>query len=524
VTTPPAPGLVYEIANVKADPAHAVYSRLRTYTSPNVLDAPGVVQLQLPGVEDLQAWDFPDPMQEGTGDFPPKLEDEAVRARLITWLRIKRAPDTTAPSTTTSSSSSSVTPQAAQSGASLSARITWVGVNASSVYQAVPVFNEIVGTVPGPLNATGVPGEPDQVYFLAHGNVLPGSIRVFLQDVSQLNTSTVEQWRLLPLEDLLTARPTDKVFALDPEAGQLRFGDGLRGARPQTGWRIVASYEYGGGVQGNVGIGAIKTSRDASLQGTFKISNPLPTSGGSAAQTPAQGEQTVPLVIRHKDRLVTAADFHDLALETPGAGVGRVEVLPLFLPGSPDREDAAGVVTLMVVPQTDPVDPLWPVPDRAFLRRVCNYLEPRRLVTTEVHVEAPIYKPVYISVGISVRAGFFPDLVRKNVTSALQVYLSSLPPGGPFGGGWPLSRRLLKKDLEAVATRVPGVDYVESMELGVESPVDIDEYVLSGLQLPRVAGITVGEGPAEPLSSVFGTKPPPPPDSVVPIPVGPAKC
>ena len=103
---------------------------------------------------------------------------EAVRARLITWLRIKRAPDTTQTST---SSTTGPAPQTAQASASLSARITWVGVNASRVYQAVPVFNEIVGTVPGPLNTTGVPGEPDQVYFLAHGNVLPGSVALFLQ-------------------------------------------------------------------------------------------------------------------------------------------------------------------------------------------------------------------------------------------------------------------------------------------------------------------------------------------------------
>jgi predicted phage baseplate assembly protein len=286
----------------------------------------------------------------------------------------------------------------------------------------------------------------------------------------------------------------------------------------------VASYAYGGGVQGNVGIGAIKTSRDATLQGSFKIGNPLPTSGGAAAQTTAQGERTVPLVIRHKDRLVTAADFHDIALETPGAGVGRVEVLPLFLPGTPDREDASGVVSVLVIPQTDAVDPLWPVPDRAFLRRVCNHLEPRRLVTTEVHVEGPQYRSVYLSIGIAARAGFFPDIVRKSVTSTLQVYLSALPPGGPYGGGWPLGRRLLKKDLEAVATRVAGVDFVESMELGVESPVDIESFALTGLQLPRVAGISVGEGPAEPLASLFGTNPAPPSDNVIPIPVGPEKC
>ena len=131
------------------------------------------------------------------------------------------------------------------------------------------------------------------------------------------------------------------------------------------------------------------------------------------------------------------------------------------------------MVTVMVVPRFDAARPLWPMPDRLFLRTVCDYLDPRRLVTTEMYVRGPIYRAVYLTVGVQVQAGHFPDVVRQTVRARLYEYLSSLPPGGPDGEGWPLGKRLLPKDLEAVATRVPGVEFVASIQMGVESSEDV---------------------------------------------------
>jgi predicted phage baseplate assembly protein len=392
----------------------------------------------------------------------------------------------------------------------LSARLTWVGINATRVTQAVSMFNELLGQGNG---------EPDQMVTLASTPVLPASIRL----VIEADNGTGRLWRLT--DDLLAASATDEVFTLDPESGQIRFGDGLHGARPPAGRRILASYEYGGGLQGNVGIGAIKTSRDIRLQGGFKIDNPLPMSGGSRGESVAEGERNIPLVLRHRDRLVTQQDFADVTRRTPSVDVGRVEVLPLFMPSDP-QATAHGVVTVMVIPQSDTLNPLWPTPDRLFLRRVCEHLEPRRLVTTEIYVRGPEYVPVYVSVGIQVRGGFFFDLVRQEVTGRLRGYLSSLPPGGPDGRGWPLNKQLIRKDLEAVVTRVPGVEFVDSLEMGVETPVDIPDYLLSGLRLPILVVLSIREGSAEPVASIVTTTPAADPSGVqlVHVPVSRAKC
>ena len=495
--TTPSSSLIFEIpANFGTDVGEPQYVALTPLAAPDVLDAIGVVQLPLPGAAAIGTWSFTDPMGEGTEDFPPKIDDPSLSQRILTWVRVRLSQPTNA---------TNVVP---------SARLTWVGINAATVYQAVSVVNEFVGAGSG---------EPDQSYTLANSPVLPSTLTIATQDTSG-SLPVITQWA--QTDDLLSAGPTDAVYTIDPEAALITFGDGIRGARPAAGARIIANYQYGGGAQGNVAIGAVNASRDARLQGGYTIANPVPTSGGDPGQTVVEAERSIPSVIRHKDRLVTAQDFADVTMQTPGVEINRVDVLPLFTPLPTPQDGVPGVVTLMVVPLTDPVNPLWPTPDRLFLGRVCDYLDTRRLVTTELYVRGPDYVPVYVSVGIAVQAGYFPDLVRQAVTAGLQNYLSSLRGLGPTGGGWPLRRRLLSKDLEAAATRIAGVEYVDSLELGVTDATSIAEYDFTGLQLPRLDGLAVVEGAAQPLASVLGNvvQPAQPGVSIVPVPVVKAKC
>jgi hypothetical protein len=515
----PVPSLIYEVPDTTSTGTR--YERLRVAQEPDVLSEVGVVQLELPGKEKLATWEFTEPLQEGTGDYPPRIEDDELRARLVTWLRVRLPPSQPEAAQTTGAQTTGAQTLVAQpqtnqpasttlaaQGAAVSARLTWLGVNAARVRQAIPVFNELLGTANG---------EPDQQVVLSNTPVIEDSVLLEVQDIDGV-------WRLwLQTDDLLAAGETDEVFTVDYESGQVRFGDGHRGERPPAGSRIRASYQYGGGTQGNVAIGAIKTTPDTRLQGGFKVDNPIATWGGDTGETVEEGERNIPLYLRHRDRLVTAQDFKDITRRTPGVDVGRVEVLPLY---NPDRklENLAGVVTLLVVPATDAVRPLWPLPNRLFLKTVCDYLDERRLVTTEIYVRGPEYVSVALSVGIEVRAGYFRDQVIQAVRERLQSYLSSLPPGGPEEEGWPLNKLLLKKDLEAVVTRVAGVEFVNTMELGVGSELDIESKRLKGLQLPRLDTLDVREGEAESLAAILGAKPDVQEPTLVPVPVTKSKC
>ena len=491
-------GLIFEIADISASTAAqpvARYAPLKVIQQMDVFNAPGLVMVELPSAENLVSWTFTEPLDEGTGDFPPRLDDPKVKAQLITWLRIRVPQPTDLPD------------QASQE---IDRRVTWVGINASRAQQVVPVYNELLGLGTG---------EPGQTFTLANGPVLPNSVRLVVE--YKVGSDSVWQPWLL-VEDLLALGPDDQGFILDAESKVVTFGDGLNGQRPAG--RILVSYEYGGGPQGNVAIGKVSASSDARLQGGFSVQNPVPMSGGSLGETTKDGERRIPLVVRHRDRLVTQQDFRDITRRAPGVNVGRVEVLPLFLPSNPGLA-APGVVTVMVIPQFDPVDALWPTPDRLFLGRVCDHLDTRRLVTTEVYVRGPDYLPVYVSAGVQVQAGYFVDQVESDAENAMRLFFSSLPPGGPDGSGWPLNRALIAKEIEAVMARVTGVDYVNSLEMGVNGFNAVTEFTISGLQLPRLAGVSVSQGSAVPLATVFapaGTTPSL--NQNVPIPVSKSTC
>jgi predicted phage baseplate assembly protein len=332
-----------------------------------------------------------------------------------------------------------------------------------------------------------------------------------------------------------------KVFVLAPESGKISFGDGLRGMRPPAGAIMRVDYAYSMGSGGNVGTGSI--SSIPVLSGGFVANNPLPTWGGTDAETIDEGEKHISRYLQHRDRLVNVADFEAITLRTPGVDIGRVDVIPTFHPElAPNQAgDAPGAVTLMVIPRYDPLQPDAPQANDQFLAAICAYLDPRRLVTTEVFVRGPIYKPIWVSIGINVIAGTSIAQVREAVKSALIAFLSPLPANPdvqlddvvpilgtqqPFNAnkGWPRGKTVLAAELAAVASRVPGVVLVNDVLL-TASTTSAPQVEMNGLELPRIAGIAVTVGNALDLAQLQGQSTPmTQTPGYMPIPVIPEEC
>lgn len=318
---------------------------------------------------------------------------------------------------------------------------------------------------------------------------------------------------------------------LDAEAGTVRFGNGVRGRAPQIGERVrVVEYLWGGGAAGNVGAKAISKVTGF---GQLKASNPLPATGGAEGEALAAALERVPGEFRRHDRAVTASDFQELALQTPGAVVGRAECMPLFDPKTKSTE-AAGVVSVVVWPAQDLKHPNAPVPDRALLRQVCTWLDARRLVTTELYVIPPTYRAIAVSIGLQAKPGYGIEAVRRWVELVIRQYLAPLPPYGPNGQGWPLGRAVYGPELEAAALQVEGVLFIQCLRLAerdangewVEAGTDAvpvptgclprERVILQPWEVPELAEITVVQGdaltPGEAVGST-GTTP------LVPIPI-----
>jgi hypothetical protein len=492
--------LLYEIStgNAIADPNTApTYKTVNSQADNDPLKNLTLVQLTLPSSDQIGIWNSLQPLEDGVGDFPPSLDDADAQKRGLFWIRVRL-------------------PQAADgSSAALKASFTWLGMNATRVQQRTPVAVESVGTGTG---------EPDQSFTLANKPVLPDSMQLTVNGDSWAITDDlytappevpVRPLTVSPTSPLPPADPTKaRVFALDPESGDITFGDGLHGARPPASSLIFASYAYGGGQAGNLGVDSIKNS--PLLPAGFKVANPIPTWGGADGETSQDGEHYIPAYLRHRDRAVTAQDFKDIVSQTPGIDLGRVEVLPLFVPGQ--ELTAPGVVTLMVIPN-DPRNPQAPVPNTFFLQSVCAYLDPRRLLTTEVYVQGPTYVGVSISVGINITSGSDVATVREAVAAALRNFLSPLT-GGPDETGWPVQKAVASLELLAQVVRVSGVVSVNGLNLFDDTGNQQDTIDMTGLDLPRLDAVRVSQGQPQPLT------PPPPVTSKkrLPVPVLPIEC
>jgi len=496
----------------------------RTLTTVAAPVEPVVFEVTLPEASQLILWNNLDPLEPGADDLPPTLEDTTQNDRIITWLRV------TWPGGTNS-------------------QVLWADINATFVSQRAHVANELL--------AQGT-GQPDQTVVLSKTPVISNSLSLTVTAPGQ----NPEPWNIVP--DLLSAGPEvptpdlrqppgvrpppprpAKVFTLDQEAGQITFGDGLRGARPPLGAILRADYDYGAGRDGDVGEGAINNG--PSLPAGLTVTNPVRTWGGADTESVADGEKQIARFLGHRDRLVTAADFATITARTPGVDIARVEVVPAYNPSLARNEpgNAPGAVTLMIVPKFSSTRPDAPEPDALFLKAVCDYLDPRRLVTTELFLSGPEYQPIWVSVGINVVAGynFSTADVREAVKQQIKDFLApfstgadplptdttllATPQAPEASNGWPLRKPVLAGELAVEVARVPGVALINQLLLAANTGNEVPQINMQGLQLPRLDGIVVTLGDPLPISQVRGdttaggTAPPP---KLVPVPVIPQEC
>jgi hypothetical protein len=512
--------LNYEIPKMPADnklsdDRKPEYKPLNANATTDILTQPGIIEITLPSKAELEFWENLEPLELGADDFPPTLEDTKVNDRLITWLRIRGT------------------------ATAVKSRFLWIGINAATVLQRTKVLNEVLG------EGTG---EPDQVLKISRPPIVPHSVRLFVT-----NGDLTDEWT--EIDDLLAAgaevtkpdlrespgaKPGNpnsaKVFTVNAESGEIRFGDGEHGERPALGARISVSYDFGAGLAGNVGVEAIKTS--AALPAGLKVLNPIRTWGGADSENVLDGERQIKSYLSHRERLVTANDFKTITLRTPGVSIGRVEIIPTFNPDFSPNEpgDAPGAVTVMVIPKYDAKQPAAPVPDRLFLDTICRYLDERRLITTEVFLRGAVYKQIWISVGINVIAEKSVAEVREAVKNALFGFLAPLDPNFDLLGaatsektnGWRLRKPVNAKEILAEASRVSGVMFVNNVLLAQGTSGAVEQIPMNGLELPRVMGISVSVGDALPLDQLRGTST----DTtgakktrkIVPIPVIPENC
>ena len=314
---------------------------------------------------------------------------------------------------------------------------------------AVTRVEEVVGTSDG---------RPNQTFTLQNSPVLVdtnSNTPVLELEIEELEST--ERWEAVT--DFFGVEADQAAFLFEPDTGLILFGDGEHGRIPVAGSTIVArTYRYGGGEIGNVGEGAISAIRSA-LVNVDSVTNERSASGGANAETLDEVKLRAPHTLRTRERAVTADDFADLARRTPGVRIQRSYALPLTRidnSATPPlvEPNSPGAVTVIILPENKEETP-QPTEDQ--LRLVCNYLNQRRLITTELYVSGPSYtKIATLSAELTVQTDADLKTVQDEANKRLLNYFHPLN-GGENQSGWPFGQSIYYGSVFRQLLQVAGV-------------------------------------------------------------------
>lgn len=195
----------------------------------------------------------------------------------------------------------------------------------------------------------------------------------------------------------------------------------------------------------------------------------------SRAELDAEIRRAV-LQLRTTDRAVTATDYETLALAAGVAGIARAHCVPernLTLADRAQRlQPRPGHVSVVIV--------LAPTADVTTARTAVEaFLEPRRLLTTRVHVVTPRAVPVRVRLTLRLLPDWKIDQVKQPAIDAIGRYLD--PIVGRGGTGWPLGRNVYVSEIYRLLDTLPGVDFVRrTIAPDPDDPgksVELDELV-----------------------------------------------
>lgn len=294
--------------------------------------------------------------------------------------------------------------------------------------------------------------------------------------------------RWTPVESFYASGQRSRHYKKDAILGTLQFGDGVRGMVPPIGESnvVARSYRVGGGARGNVGSGTISTLKRA-ISYIDAVTNPFPATGGSDQESVEAVKERGPYVIRSNYRAVTAEDFEWLALQASNS-VARAACL-----SATERE---GEVQVIIIPKFDERNSDYReklTPSTELLRRVRQYLDERRLVTTLVNVTRPRYVDISVRIDVIRKPTGSPEKMKREIERALRVFLHPLR-GGRNGKGWAFGRNVLKMDLYHVVEEVTGVEFVDRIKIFDEDQrIEVDQIKIGADELPYLVDVDVTE-------------------------------
>jgi predicted phage baseplate assembly protein len=370
---------------------------------------------------------------------------------------------------------------------------------------ATSVHGEVIGI------SNGTPG---QTFHLLHAPVLTRDPDLDYLTV-ELPGGQIQRWQ--EVSDFGDSTKDDLHYVLDSMSGALSFGpallqpDGqvyLFGATPAKDSVLrFDRYQYGGGVAGNVPQGALSVPK-SSIPYLARVTNWKAAVGGLDAQSIEDAKLRAPQFLRTRTRAVTVDDYEFLARQVEG--VARARCIAPGAQTDQTTEPRPGSVMVLLVPHVD--EPAGRIPAEQLARsaelraRVLAFLNERRPLGITVDVRQPQYIWVAVSAVLRLPLGAnsaLAESVERQAERELYRFLSPIV-GGPQGAGWPFGRDLSVSEIYGLLQRIPGVEFVEDVQINVVEPGGAgDAQPATGrLVVPRDGLVACGQHQVRALARV----------------------
>ena len=183
--------------------------------------------------------------------------------------------------------------------------------------------------------------------------------------------------------------------------------------------------------------------------------------------------QNTLLKLRQRYRAVTTEDYEKLVLEdwiqTPefnGLRIARVKCLPQRNLEDNDTDTIAkGHISLVVVPENKSQDKEEENKDEKY-KPLFDFLDQRRLLTTQIHIVEPEYVSVAIEAKLVLKDGAQAEDVKETARTEVKLFFAPLESGKYWQGkGWHFGRSVYVSELYKVLDDLEGVDYVEKLDI-----------------------------------------------------------
>jgi len=194
------------------------------------------------------------------------------------------------------------------------------------------------------------------------------------------------------------------------------FGDGIHGDISSVGAIITVEYLETLGSEVNIGRELVtEIVSPIYHDGTrldLVVTNPIASTGGSDRETLDHAKLQAPAELRSLWKAVTKDDYQALAEGFPG--VAKAQVL--------DANDCANIryyqVNMAIAPDGGGL------PSPILKRELAEFIESRKVITIEVNLFDPSYRPVAIDAEVYVNPTEQPEDVRMRVEAALRDFFS----------------------------------------------------------------------------------------------------